>query len=260
MASKKMTTARRLAALYEGSYRARTNLESEAIMIAGDRWDGVRAVAFDAVGTLITPMPPAAEVYAAVGRRFGSRLDVAAIAECFHRAFRDEENRDRLSGWRTDAAREVERWRSIVANVLPDVVEPEKCFRSLWDHFARPESWQLVAGAPDVFAKLRRMGLRLGIATNFDSRLHSVLLGFPAFSREANIIISAEIGWRKPAAEFFAAVVERLGVSPGEALMVGDEFENDIEAARAAGLRAVLLDPGRRAENSIGELRELVSR
>jgi hypothetical protein len=131
MASKKMTTARRLAALYEGSYRARTNLESEAIMIAGDRWDGVRAVAFDAVGTLITPMPPAAEVYAAVGRRFGSRLDVAAIAECFHRAFRDEENRDRLSGWRTDAAREVERWRSIVANVLPDVVEPEKCFRSL---------------------------------------------------------------------------------------------------------------------------------
>jgi FMN phosphatase YigB (HAD superfamily) len=42
--------------------------------------------------------------------------------------------------------------------------------------------------------------------------------------------------------------------------MVGDEFENDIEAARAAGLRAVLLDPGRRAENSIGELRELVSR
>jgi putative hydrolase of the HAD superfamily len=229
-------------------------------MLACERWDGVRAVAFDAVGTLMTPMPPAAEVYAAIGRKFASQLEVAAIADRFHRAFRDEEERDRLIGWRTDAVREVERWRSIVTKVLPDVVESGECFRSLWDHFARPESWQIVAGAEAVVAELRHLGLRLGIATNFDSRLRSVLVGFPELSRETDIIISAEIGWRKPAAEFFAAVGQKLGVSLDEILMVGDELENDIQAARAAGLRAVLLDPRRRAEDSISELRELVCR
>ena len=40
---------------------------------------GVRAVFFDAVGTMIHPDPPAATVYARVGRRFGSRLPAEAV-------------------------------------------------------------------------------------------------------------------------------------------------------------------------------------
>ena len=49
---------------------------------------GVRAVVFDAVGTVIHPDPPAAEVYVEVGRRFGSRLGMADIVGRFAAAFR----------------------------------------------------------------------------------------------------------------------------------------------------------------------------
>ena len=47
----------------------------------------IAAVVFDAVGTLIEPAPPAAEVYAAVGRKYGSRLSVPEVAPRFRAAF-----------------------------------------------------------------------------------------------------------------------------------------------------------------------------
>ena len=49
--------------------------------------DAIRVIFFDAVGTLIHPDPPATDVYGAVGCRFGSRLDAAAIKERFRTAF-----------------------------------------------------------------------------------------------------------------------------------------------------------------------------
>src|SRR5207253_3715625 len=65
-----------------------------------DGWlTGVRAVVFDAVGTLITPDPPAPAVYAEVGRKFGSRLGVEVIAARFRAAFRAGEETDRAAGW-----------------------------------------------------------------------------------------------------------------------------------------------------------------
>jgi putative hydrolase of the HAD superfamily len=212
---------------------------------------GVRAVVFDAVGTLITPDPPAAAVYAGVGRLYGSRLDVAVVGDRFRAAFRREEERDRTAGWRTDAAREERRWRSIVGEVLDDVTDPEACFRELWEHFARPAAWACLPGAEAVVAELARRGYAVGIASNFDGRLRSVVAGLSGLAAVRPLVISAEVGWRKPARTFFDAVAWSAGCEPGAVLLVGDDLENDYEGATAAGLRAVLLDPNGQAEPGV---------
>ncbi len=98
-----------------------------------------RVVFFDAVGTLIHPEPSAPAVYAAVGRRFGSRLDVETIARRFRDAFRRQETIDRLAGWRTDEGRELARWPAIVAETLADIADPEACFRELYAALRPPE-------------------------------------------------------------------------------------------------------------------------
>ena len=88
---------------------------------------GTRAVFFDAVGTLIHPDPPAPSVYAEAARRFGSRLDLPAVAARFRAAFRRQEELDHAGGLRTDEAREVARWRAIVAEagiVLERLLRP----------------------------------------------------------------------------------------------------------------------------------------
>jgi putative hydrolase of the HAD superfamily len=206
---------------------------------------GIRAVVFDAVGTLVHPWPSAPEVYGAFGRQFGSRLDISTIHQRFHEAFRGEEKTDQVGGWRTNPEREQQRWRAIVTRTLPDVRDGEACFRTLWDYFAQPMSWRATNGAGLVLTQLKERGLSLGVASNFDSRLRTVLAGISEFPRDLNIVVSAEVGWRKPAPEFFAAVVDAIGVGPNEILMVGDDAENDVAAARAAGLRAVLFDPTR---------------
>jgi putative hydrolase of the HAD superfamily len=219
----------------------------------------VRAVAFDAVSTLIAPDPPAPAVYHAVGARHGSRLALADVGERFRAAFRREEERDRAAGWRTDDERERDRWRRIVAAVLADAADPAACFRELWDHFARPAAWRCLPGAGAVLAELVRCGYVIGIASNFDRRLRAVVAGLPELAPIGPIVISAEAGWRKPAAEFFAALAAALGVAPSEVLLVGDDFENDYAGATAAGLQAVLLDPHGRAGPAVAAIADLAA-
>jgi len=205
------------------------------------RLTGVRAVVFDAVGTLITPDPPASAVYAEVGRRLGSRLDLDTITARFRLAFRAEEEIDRAAGWRTDEDREERRWREIVAKTLDDVGDPEACFRELWQHFAQSSGWRCDPAAGRVIAELRRRGMTVGMASNFDGRLRTVVAGLPALGAVRPIVISSEVGWRKPAARFFEKIVQAVGHSPAEVLHVGDDLGNDYDGALAAGLKALHL-------------------
>ena len=100
----------------------------------------IRAVFFDAVGTLLHPQPDAATVYAEVGRRFGSSLDAETICRRFREAMARQDDMDRANGWRTSEQREVQRWRTIVAEVLDDTTDAEACFAALYQHFGEPAS------------------------------------------------------------------------------------------------------------------------
>ncbi len=203
----------------------------------------VSALFFDAVGTLIHPDPPALVVYAAVGRRFGSRLAAEVITARFWPAFGREEDFDRRHGWRTSEARELERWRRIVTTVLDGVADSEACFQELFMHFSRPASWRCQADAAAILMELNRRGYPLGMASNYDSRLRSVVAGLPALRPVQHLVISAEAGWRKPAGAFFDAMCRSAGL-PGERILhVGNDRANDYEGALGAGLQAVLFDP-----------------
>jgi putative hydrolase of the HAD superfamily len=200
------------------------------------------AVFFDAVGTLIFPEPPAATIYAEMGHQHGSRLSAADIAPRFAVAFRRQEELDEVLGWRTSEEREVERWRAIVTEVLDDCREGEACFRELFEHFRRPSAWRVADDAAATLQTLAKQGQILGLASNYDSRLRDVVAGLPALAPVRHLAISSEIGWRKPAPQFFEALMKLVGLPPARLLLVGDDRVNDYEGARAAGLAAILVD------------------
>jgi putative hydrolase of the HAD superfamily len=204
---------------------------------------GVGAVFLDAVGTLIHPEPAAAAVYATIGRRFGSRLAPARVAARFRAAFRRQEERDHAGGLRTGEAREVDRWRAIVGEVLDDVADPEACFQALYRHFARPDAWRCDLEAEATLRALAARGYGLGVASNFDERLRGIVTALPALRPVRHVVISSEVGWRKPAPAFFEEMCRQAGLPAAQVLLVGDDPVNDYEGARAAGLHALLLDP-----------------
>ena len=211
-------------------------------------WDEVDGIVLDAVGTVIDPEPSVAQVYADAARRQGLTVDLADVKGRFHRYFRDDEIDDQLGPMVTDEGIESRRWRRIVANVLPDLPDPDRAFTELWDHFGRPDAWRCF---PDVAPGLRALheaGLPVRIASNFDGRLREVAGGLAELGGFNEIlVISSEVGFRKPHPNFYRAACASLGLPPERVLCVGDDPENDVLGPERAGLRGALLDRDGRA-------------
>jgi putative hydrolase of the HAD superfamily len=230
----------------------------------------IRWVAFDAVGTLIRPQPPVADVYHRAGRRHGSRLTRDEVARRFREALVQADQPD-ATGCRcatgsdplhTCEARESRRWRTIVERVLDDVEQIDPCFAELFAHFGQPSAWGCYPDAGPALASLRAKGLRLAVCSNFDARLHPVLDGLPELAPIELRVISSLVGYRKPSRRFFEALLERSGCQPHELLVVGDDRRNDVDAARAAAIQALQIDrlPPSRDNRILQSLDELVGR
>jgi len=203
----------------------------------------VRWIVFDAVGTVIEPVPDVATVYHSIGSQHDSRLSRSEVSDRFRSAFQADEAADRATNrLMTDESAECARWRRIVSGVLDDVDDLDGCFQDLFDHFGRPGSWQCFDDVSTTLKDSVSRGYRLAIASNFDRRLHAICdeLGeLPLFEER---VISSEVEWRKPASEFYRAVIDRLSAPADQILVVGDDEVNDVRAARAAGMRAIHLD------------------
>lgn len=230
----------------------------------------VKAVLFDAVGTLIEPCPSVGEAYAAAAACLGLTVATDEVARRFRQAFDAEERFDAetLAG-RTDSDRELQRWRRIVGQVYPDAPRPEELFRQLWLHFAEPGHWRLFPDVAPVLEWLDAQGVAWGIASNFDDRLRGICQHLPELSRCQHLFLSSEIGWRKPSPEYFRAVERELRLGPPELLLIGDDVENDFLAVQAAGWGAAWLhreriqspaDPRVPAASTIALLTELALR
>jgi len=199
----------------------------------------IRAVLFDAIGTLLLPREPVAATYCRLARPLGSRLSETAVAANFAAALADDQ-----ASHETSEELERKRWREIVVQSLTDLesrhVDP--LFEQLWDYFAQPDSWRLAPEVPAVWQRLTAAGLRLGIASNFDARLEAVRRGHPPLDAARWCFVSSQFGFRKPSPHFFGAIQQRLGLRPDEILLVGDDHDHDFQAARAAGWNAVLVN------------------
>lgn len=122
--------------------------------------------------------------------------------------------------------------------------------RAEWALVFAPEQDKLLARThlfPDVapsLGKLKAAGLKLAVATNYGAivRVRLEALGVAPLIDVWGL--APELGVRKPEPAFFVAVLERLGVAPAEAVMVGDRQDNDIAPAKRAGLFAVRLRHG----------------
>ena len=109
-------------------------------------WNGIRGIVFDAVGTLIKPVPSVAEAYTAAARRQGVVLDPEEVKARFQVHFQSDKVHAEQGVLSTDEATERRRWRMIVTGVLPEVAEPDRAFDELWDHFGRPELMVVLPG------------------------------------------------------------------------------------------------------------------
>jgi putative hydrolase of the HAD superfamily len=216
---------------------------------------GIEWVVFDAVGTLFFADPPVHMAYHRIGRKYGSTITPELALKRFREAF--VRPSDDL---RTSPEREREFWKSLVAQVLPDVQNADACFNDLWEHFTKPSSWFLYLDFEETSEQLRSRGLKLAIASNFDERLHPVCDGHADLCAIDKRFVSSEIGWKKPAREFFEAVIQGCGVPASKILFVGDDLHVDILPARHAGMHALLIDRSQSGGEGLESLTDLLAK
>lgn len=202
----------------------------------------IRVILFDAVGTVLEPVPSASEAYFLAGHAGGSSRTREEVAQRFRHEFSRKFGGERAA---TNTSEELERsrWRSVVANVFDDVADIDaEVFPRLWEHFGNARNWQLFADAIPTWQALAEAGYVLGLASNFDSRLRDVCRGFPLLADCPHVFASSDLGWAKPAVEFFRSVERKLGRRADEVLLVGDDWRNDYQGAVEAGWQARWLD------------------
>ncbi len=109
--------------------------------------------------------------------------------------------------------------------------------------------WPRVAAVPDVVEVLRALGTRyrLALATNaLDSDRALVIRALARVGLGDcfhAVYTARELRARKPQPQFFATILRDLGLAPAEAVMVGDDYEQDVRGAKEAGLWTVWFNP-----------------
>ena len=206
----------------------------------------IRAIFFDAAGTLIKPARRVGETYAVLAQKYGVEPSAAEITErfrlCFHSA-------PPLAFPGTPATRieDLERawWKELVQRVF----EPwngfqrfDDYFAELFAYFAQPDAWALYPEVAETLSVLERRGLVLSVISNFDSRLIGILEGLGAAHWFEHIFVSSRVGYAKPDRQIFHTALERHSLEAGDALHVGDSEEKDLLGANMAGLKGVLVE------------------
>ena len=204
----------------------------------------IKAIFFDATGTLIHLPRGVGFHYAGVAARFGWNADAEVVGKSFRALWSEmpppETTRKRKSdddrGW----------WRELVMRVLdrcgaPDHFAREGYFDAVYDEFTKPGVWELYPETLEVLDALAGR-YRLCVLSNFDRRLKTVLAQLGVMERFAEIIISSEAGADKPDPWIFEHAHAWAGCAPHEALLVGDDPECDVAGAQRAGWHTFHVD------------------
>jgi len=214
----------------------------------------IKAIFFDAVGTLFYLTKTVGDHYAYVGREVGLDLDAQELERAFRTAWKKVPQRAAIDGPRDND--DTGWWRELVDLVLDQVapslneLDRDNFFEIAYEHFAEVGVWELYPEVRGVLEQLQPH-FQLAVISNFDGRLRLILehLGISKFFR--HVFVSSELGADKPDPEIYQHALQFIDLKPNEVLHVGDDPERDWEAASAAGLSIFRLD---RQKNSLRDV------
>jgi putative hydrolase of the HAD superfamily len=209
-----------------------------------------KAVFFDAGHTLLYAHPDLGSVYAGVTAALGARVAPEEFVEAFVPVFKEATKKYAQVAEASDAL-DLAMWRDITRRIydrLPALggLDFEAWFERLYRRFGEPDAWKFYDDVEASLRELRRRGLKIGVISNWDSRLKAISDGLGLTKLVDFLVISAEAGVRKPDPRIFGLALEKAGVRADEAVHVGDLVEDDVDGARRAGLRPVLIDRRKR--------------
>jgi putative hydrolase of the HAD superfamily len=234
-----------------------------------------KVIFFDAGGTLFRPYPSVGDIYARTAARHGVRVDAEHVEKTFHDKWHERNGLTSLAGLTSPTtetkgrdspplgtSEKIERewWYKLVRDVFGNLGAFDNFdafFQELYDLFARAECWRLFDDTVPVLRELKAKEFRLGIISNWDHRLYSIVEQLGLSSYFEQVTASSAIGTAKPGKRIFEAALESMKTCAADSLHIGDSLEDDYHGASRAGIKAVLLNRQRKAYNGVVQIDSL---
>jgi putative hydrolase of the HAD superfamily len=197
-----------------------------------------RAVLLDALGTLVGFEDPAPRLRAGLAARHGIEVSEAQAREAVLAEIAVYRAEHGAAGDRDTLAALRRRCASVVRAALGLDADLDALTPTVVDAFR----FAPFPEVPGVLAELRARGCALAVVSNWDVSLHEVLEQTGLRPLVDAVVVSAEIGAAKPDPEPFRRALAALGVAAEDALHAGDQLDEDVAGARAAGVTPVLVD------------------
>ncbi|MDF1823879.1 MAG: HAD-IA family hydrolase [Verrucomicrobiales bacterium] len=216
----------------------------------------VKALSFDAAGTLIELTEPVGHSYYRVAMAHGIHSDPSTLALAFKSVWKKTPPAFSNQSPFIDLD-EKSWWHRLVRNVfveagasLPPPPAFETFFEDLYLHFETPGTWRPIADAKETLDILSSHYPCI-VLSNFDGRLRKILTDLNLSSPFQSVLLSCELGASKPDPLVFSAARKLLGEPPENILHIGDDPHCDWEGAARAGFQSFRVGTG---ESSLKEL------
>lgn len=220
-----------------------------------------RAILFDVGWTLVYPSPRREEAILEVLRGRGHAVSPASLEEGLQmaRAFYQAQR------WQQRTAEELKAfWLRYYGELLAHLKQPiddPVLTKALIEEIEEAITYHLYPETLEALTELRRQGFALGAVSNWSPRLLALWEHWGLNPYFDTLVVSDVVGFHKPDPRIFDVALEALQVPPEEAIHVGDDYEADVQGARAAGIKPVLLDRKRQHQDAdclrIHSLKEL---
>ncbi|MFN3406787.1 MAG: HAD-IA family hydrolase [Caldimicrobium sp.] len=199
----------------------------------------LKVILLDAEGTFLQFKPSLGIIYKNLWNEYGIDIREEEITKRFReeyrKVFQEEMGGENLTGEKCK-----EGWKKVFLRVFKDFSDIpflEEVFIKAYQFFAKPDCVEIVPRFNEFVKEAKEHNLRLGVISNWDCRLYSVLEGHKLLKIFDAIFIGCEIGFLKPRLEIFKRALNFFKVQPKEVLMIGDSWEDDIEPAKKLGFK-----------------------
>ena len=225
----------------------------------------VKTIFFDVGNTLLLPNPSVEDVCVEILEGHGLSVGKKELLFALEKADRYYDDQywkdDKFWLKEVDAAKF---WAGLYELMLKEVgIEDNASDISMeiYNAFGKGHRWKPFSDVVPVFKKLVGNGYSLGLISNWDTRLATLMIETGLSEYLDFVVSSASVGFLKPQPQIFEIALKRADALAIESIHVGDHYYADIMGARSVGITPVLLDRNSKVDSSdcllIRDLHEL---
>ncbi|KAG7493232.1 haloacid dehalogenase-like hydrolase domain-containing protein 3 [Solea senegalensis] len=203
-------------------------------------------VLWDVKDTLLKVRVSVGEQYCREAERMGLSLTPTEVDAAFHQAYRCYSSKYPNYGI-TQGLDGQSWWMGVIRNTfsqcrVDDQVLLNAMAHNLYHNFCKADTWEVFPDSKKALESCSSLGLKLGVVSNFDSRLERILHACDLLSHFSFLVTSEDAGVAKPDPIIFDKALQKCGVPAAGVAHIGDHHVNDYLTSRSVGINGVLLD------------------